>query len=227
MIYCYQITNDAFIHLRGIKDLNISECIRLSDVAFENLKGIQILNITGCNQVGITDAAFKNLKGIKKLNMEGCNQPTITDDAFQNLRGIDTLSMFGCKQITDEAFESLAGIRHLDMSYCNQPTITDNAFKYLGSNLEILKINGCGQEEITWRARAYMRNIKQIHAIEVYTFQCWNSLPENGLFEWSGCDCDCGEWDNYHGWGEIINRVNWNGKLHDHRRSWELEEDVV
>lgn len=227
MIACIQITDAAFLHLRGIKDLNITNCWGLSDIAFENLKGIQILEISSCNQDSITDSAFTNLRGIKKLYMDGCNQRTITDVAFQNLRGIDTLSMYGCNQITDEAFENLSGIRVLDMSHCNQQTITDNAFKYLGSNLEILKINGCNQQEITWKARAYMRNIKQIHALDVYTFQCWNSLPENGLFEWSGCDCDCGGWDNYHGWGEIINRVNWNGHLHDHRRSWELEEDVV
>lgn len=227
MINCFQITDAAFEHLRGIKDLNITLCTQLSNVAFENLKGIQILDFSFCSQVSITDVAFQNLKGIKKLYMEGCDQPTITNAAFQYLCGIDTLNMNSCKQqeITDEAFESLNGIRVLDMSHCNQQTITDDAFKYLGSNLEILKINGCNQEQITWNARKYLRNIKKIYAIDVDMFHCWNTYHGNGLFEWSGCDCDCGDWDGYPGWGEIINRVNWNGMLHDHRSRWDLYDE--
>ena len=39
----------------------------ISDNAFIHLKGIKILYMSSCNQVTITDNAFVNLKGIKIL----------------------------------------------------------------------------------------------------------------------------------------------------------------
>lgn len=122
-----------FVHVRGIKKLNIAECRQLTDAAFEHFEGLHTLILNGCNQRAITDAAFRHLKGIHTLVMRGCNQDTITDAAFEHLRGIHTLNLNWCHQrtITDAAFEHLKGIHTLEMMGTAPDTVTGAALRHL------------------------------------------------------------------------------------------------
>ena len=92
-LICDVKINNKFIkYLREsfeIKKLNIMNCNRITDNAFIHLKGIHTLKMNTCNQ--ITDKAFIHLKGIHTLNMRLCSE--ITDKAFIHLKGIHTLNM--------------------------------------------------------------------------------------------------------------------------------------
>ena len=144
------LTDADFVHLRGIKFLNMSGCNegRLTDAAFSHLRGIHTLKMSNCRQM--TDAAFAHLVGIHTLDMAACHQNTITDGAFAHLRGIHTLIMLLCDQatITDAAFAHLRGIRELDMQYCNQQQITGNTLHMLGNEIEYLCIRYCNADTI-------------------------------------------------------------------------------
>ena len=70
---CDQITDAAFVRLRGIHSLYIHDCFQITDAAFVPLvplRGIHVLNMAGSKQVTITDTAFVNLGGIQELNMK-------------------------------------------------------------------------------------------------------------------------------------------------------------
>jgi len=153
MNYCKQITDAAFIHLKGIHTLNLRGCNQITDSAFVHLDGIKELDIGDCNQ--ITDAAFVYLKGIHRLDMWGCSK--ITDAAFVNLKGIHTLKMNGCDQITDAAFVHIEGIKNLNMRSCHQ--ITDAAFVHL-KGIHNLNIMYCKQ--ITDDAFVHLKGIKKL-----------------------------------------------------------------
>ena len=124
MFNCWQITDAAFVHLRGIQSLVMAYCdqIVITDAAFVNLRGIQVLIMDGCNQVTITDAAFVHLRGVRLLSMNHCNQVTITDAAFVHLRGIQSLYIEYCRQatITGEAIANLVGIDKLYTRRCTR-----------------------------------------------------------------------------------------------------------
>ena len=51
----------------------MSECTQITDAAFVYLRGIHTLNMTGCKQATITDAAFVHLRGIHTLEIYGCS----------------------------------------------------------------------------------------------------------------------------------------------------------
>ena len=71
----HQYVDADFVHLRGIRTLNMSVCDQagITDAAFAHLAGsIQTLNMSNCHQVGITDAAFAHLRGIQKLDISYC-----------------------------------------------------------------------------------------------------------------------------------------------------------
>ena len=70
----------------------------LTDADFVHLRGVRELNMGGCDQASITDAAFAHLAGIHTLDMSYCSQASITDGAFAHLAGIHTLNMSGCDQ---------------------------------------------------------------------------------------------------------------------------------
>ena len=72
----------------------------LTDADFVHLRGVRELNMSHCKQATITAAAFAHLAGIHTLVMRYCDQETITDAAFAHLRGIHTLNMSGCRQAT-------------------------------------------------------------------------------------------------------------------------------
>ena len=69
-------------------------CTTVVDAYFVHLVGLRALNMSWCTQV--TDAAFAHLQGIKSLDMSCCSQLTITDAALANLRGIHTLGLHDC-----------------------------------------------------------------------------------------------------------------------------------
>lgn len=61
------------------------KCTSITDAAFVYLKGIHILDMSDC--LNITDNAIVHLKGIHSLNIDGC--PNITNTALEaHLQGI-------------------------------------------------------------------------------------------------------------------------------------------
>jgi hypothetical protein len=81
MSFCFDITDAAFVHLRGIHTLNMNGCEGITDAAFVHLRGIHTLYMRGCD--GITDAAFVHLRGIHSLDLKSCEQ--LTGAAIENL----------------------------------------------------------------------------------------------------------------------------------------------
>jgi hypothetical protein len=67
-----------FVHLAGVKVLDMSYCTRITDAGLAHLTGIHTLNMGGCT--GITDAGLAHLTGIRQLNMWGC-APAAVDAA--------------------------------------------------------------------------------------------------------------------------------------------------
>jgi hypothetical protein len=57
----------------------------ITDGAFVHLRGIHTLHMAGCSQRTITDGAFAHLRGIHTLNMSSCSQATITHTCLTNL----------------------------------------------------------------------------------------------------------------------------------------------
>ena len=70
-------------------------CSLVTDAAFVHLKGILNLNMSGCSQATITDAAFVHLKGIHKLHMQHCSRATIKAAIVPHLAGIRVLYVLG------------------------------------------------------------------------------------------------------------------------------------
>ena len=87
------VADADFVHLEGLRELNMEGCTGVTDAAFAHLRGIHTLDMSFCSQKSITDAAFAHLRGIHTLKMHGCRQSSITDAAFANLRGIHELGM--------------------------------------------------------------------------------------------------------------------------------------
>ena len=135
MSWCRKITDASFIHLNGIKELNICGT-KVTDSAFEHLSGIHTLNMNWCNKV--TDSAFVYLKGVKELYMVGCTK--VTESAFKNLSGILILDMSGYNKVTDVIFEYLNGIHTLTIAGCDK--ITGAGFEHL-SGIHTLRMNSC------------------------------------------------------------------------------------
>ena len=161
------IVDSDFLHIRGfarharLHTVNMEQCSGVTDAAFVHLRGVKMLDMSWCRQETITDAAFVHLHGIHALNMGGCQQATITDAAFVNLRNIRTLNMRSCNQetITDGAFVHLRGIQSLDMAYCRQETITDGAFVHL-RGIHAINMWGCNQTNITDAAKVHLGGIQ-------------------------------------------------------------------
>ena len=138
------VVDADFVHLQGLRELDVRGCTSITDAAFAHLCGIHTLRMSHCVQAGITDAAIAHLRGIHRLSMNYCVQAGITDAAFVHLRGIHTLNMTGCSQagITDAAFAHLRGIHSLNMTSCGQAGITDAAFAHL-SGIHALRMDNC------------------------------------------------------------------------------------
>lgn len=162
---CFQFSDADFVHLKGIKELNI-ESTNIGDAAFEYLEGIHSLSIS---QSGghITGAGFVHLKGIHTLSMPefyafpehefahlrgikvlSIHGGSFTDIALSYLEGIHTLEIGRNFGITDAGIAHLKGIHTLLMPYCSQETITDAIFTHL-KGIHHLDINSCYQPTLT------------------------------------------------------------------------------
>ena len=69
----YDFVDADFVHIRGdarvrLHTVNITYCRNVTDAAFVNLRGIHTLIMIGCNQATITDAALVNLREIPTLD---------------------------------------------------------------------------------------------------------------------------------------------------------------
>ena len=132
MSYCASVTSAALEHLQGIDTLNMRACTLLTDAAFQHLRGVRVLDMSYCFQPTITSAALAHLAGIEKLSIESCTQATLTDAAFAPLRGIRVINISYCPQFTDAAFAHLSGLHTLHMHHCRpHGTISDAALVHL------------------------------------------------------------------------------------------------
>jgi hypothetical protein len=164
------VVDADFVHLAGLRELNMAGCSAVTDAAFAHLRGIHTLDMSYCNQPAITDAAFAHLVGIQRLSIWGCSQATLTDAAIVHLRGIQLLNMSLCRQLTDAAFVHLRGIHTLYMWRCDQSTISDAAFLHL-RGIDTLVMDSCTQATLTGAAFAPLRG--GIRALGLY-----NSRPD-------------------------------------------------
>ena len=101
---------------------NVAWRVDLRDADFVHLVGLKAVNMDGCT--GITDAGLAHLTGIHTLYINGC--PGITDSGLAHLTGIHTLSMCDCTGITGAGLAHLRGIHNLDMTGC-APDAIDSA----------------------------------------------------------------------------------------------------
>ncbi len=85
----------------------MSFCHQLTDAAFVHLRGIHTLYMWNCNQPAITDAAFVHLRGIHTLVIGSCRQATITGATFACLQGVTALGLFNCGIAVVAAAQSL------------------------------------------------------------------------------------------------------------------------
>ena len=149
------VVDADFVHLEGLREVDMASCCLVTDAAFVHLRGIHTLDMSDCGRSFITDAAFAHLSGIHTLDCSYCEQ--LTDAAFAHLRGIHTLSIRNNRiAITDAAFANLRSLRKLDMENCDQLTITDAAFLHL-AHLRTLDMRGCSQPTITDQCRESLR----------------------------------------------------------------------
>ncbi len=155
------LVNTDIAHFEGLRELNMADCCDVTDAAFVHLRGIHTLDMTGCDQRFITDAAFAHLAGIQWLSIFGCDQAPLTDAAFVHLRGIQVLNMSCCYQLTDAAFVHLRGIHTLFMSYCRQPAISDAAFAHL-AGIDTLVMDYCDQPTITGAGLAHLAGVRRL-----------------------------------------------------------------
>ena len=64
-----------FVHLAGVKVLDMWDCTGITDAGLAHLTGIHTLNMRYCDR--IADAGLAHLTGIHTLGMNGCNLDTI------------------------------------------------------------------------------------------------------------------------------------------------------
>ena len=92
----YNLVDSNFVHIRcnaraQLHTMNMSWCRKVSDAAFVHLHGIKDLDLQCCDQATITDAAFVHLRRIEKLDIGHYNQGTITDAAIARFAEIGML----------------------------------------------------------------------------------------------------------------------------------------
>ena len=110
------VVDADFVHLEGLRKLNLAGCTSVTDAAFAHLRGIHTLDMSSCCQAGVTDAAFAHLRGISILDVSFCVQASITGEGFAPLRGIEALSMEDCSK------SCIAAARRLGL-----PVLTNDA----------------------------------------------------------------------------------------------------
>jgi hypothetical protein len=154
MSLCPGITDAGLAHLRGIHTLNMRYCSGITDAGLAHLTGIHTLNMRLCHR--ITDAGLARLAGIHTLDMRGCSG--IHDAGLAHLAGIHTINMGNCSGITDAGLAHLRGIHTLNMGYCRG--ITDAGFAHLRS-IHTLVMSECTR--ITDAGLAHLAGIHTLH----------------------------------------------------------------
>ena len=156
MRWCPQITDAGLAHLTGVKTLDIRRCERITDAGLAHLTGVETLDMSGC--WGFTDAGLRHLRGVKTLVMSHWNEapPYITDAGLAHLTGVKTLNISWCNRITDAGLAHLTGVETLIMIRCKQ--ITDAGLVHL-AGVKTLKIGGCN---ITDAGLAHLTGVKTL-----------------------------------------------------------------
>jgi hypothetical protein len=87
----------------------------ITDAAFVHLRGIHTLDMSECNQVGITDAIFTHLRGIHHLNMKLCSQRTLSGKNLASLGcDLEFLGVRYCNQRLIDNAMRLYGVTQSD-----------------------------------------------------------------------------------------------------------------
>ena len=144
------LTDADFVHLRGIRKLNMGLCRQITDGGIAHLSGIHTLAMCDCKLV--TDAGLSHLRRIHTLEIPNCN--LITDAGLAHLSGIHTLHMGYCELITDAGLALLSGIHTLCMANC--PLVTDAGLAHL-TGICKLRAYGCLLLTAAGRAKLRMR----------------------------------------------------------------------
>ena len=112
------LSDAAFAPLNNwIHTLKMQRCNQITDGAFVHLRGIHILDMTDCNQMGITDAAFiplRQISNLRTLIMRNCNQVGITGIELCNLNKLRLLNANGCNLITLNRINNDFGVTQIN-----------------------------------------------------------------------------------------------------------------
>lgn len=95
--YMREVTDDVFVHLKGISILDMRYCSKITDKAFENLFSSNNLSSLDTTSKMILEQPCNNTK-INILAMNVCRQKGITEKTFQVLclnGGLDILHLIG------------------------------------------------------------------------------------------------------------------------------------
>jgi hypothetical protein len=109
----FDLVDADFVHIRGdaqqvrLHTVIMCNCCEITDAAFVQLRGIHTLDMSCCYQKSITDSAFMHLRGIHTLILSDCDQVTITAAAFEHLRGIHKLTTIKCSVSVQAAAAAL------------------------------------------------------------------------------------------------------------------------
>ena len=109
----FDLVDADFVHIRGdvqqvrLHTVIMCNCCEITDAAFVQLRGIHTLDMSCCYQKSITDSAFMHLRGIHTLILSDCDQVTITAAAFVHLRGIRKLITIKCSVSVQAAAAAL------------------------------------------------------------------------------------------------------------------------
>ncbi|CAK1540038.1 unnamed protein product [Leptosia nina] len=130
MHMCEQLSMDVYsgfslASIRGLKELNISDCNRVTDVSLTyafSLKELVNLNLSRCQQItheGIKHLV-KNCPSIEHINLTDCYN--LQDDAIieivKGLQRLQNLELRGCNQLTDKTLEGI-------MTHCKKLKFLD------------------------------------------------------------------------------------------------------
>ncbi len=69
------VVDADFVYFEGLRELYMAHCLDVTDAAFVSLRGIHTLDMCFCYQSTITDAAFAHLAGIQRLCIGAATRP--------------------------------------------------------------------------------------------------------------------------------------------------------
>lgn len=153
---CITVTNRGLspllIHLKGLKHLNLWNCLRLDSESLSVLANIKRhfteLSLRGCH--GITDEVFRYiaaLKGLERLDIRSCEQ--IKGHGLKELASLENLvqlNMKGCFGLQDSGMDGLGSLQHLKhlcLADCWQITNLGLANLKQLKDITSLDLSGC------------------------------------------------------------------------------------